>query len=241
MMEGMSEPPGSAPPPPSAGPPIRGRQFELEAPSGGLKRLLGGRRGPMWVSLTPNQIVVEHAHFLVAPLRFAPGAVALATFDPGPAQIAKDARAGRFPILHKLASGTVIPREEGIEGWLWTSTNGSALASLTGDDAPNVALLFSRPLTGAAVEETFDPELLAEIAKRSPLGQPTVYGLLLRASRVEDVRAGFEWLSLVGPLTDRDVPPTQRRHLPDDKPANPGISGAERVRGESSKPPPGIG
>jgi hypothetical protein len=155
--------------------------------------------------------------------------------------VAKEARAGRFPVLHRLASGTVIPFEEGIDGWLWTSSGGTALMTLTGDDAPNVALLFSSPLSGPAVTEAFEPDALAEIAKRSALGEPAVHGLLMRAENVEHARTALEWLGLIGTLTDRDVAPTQRRHLPDDRPANPSAGGAERVRGESSIPPPGMG
>lgn len=241
----MSDPSGSVPPP-SGGPPSRApgggqrREIALEPPAGGLKRLLG-RRGPMRLTLSPAEIAVEHAQFLRAPLRFAPGAVALATIDRGPAQVPKDPPFGRFPVLHRLVSGTVVPREEGIEGWLWTSSGGSAMAALTGDDAPNVALLFSRPLSGPAVDDAFEPAILGDIAKRSPLGQPTIYGLLLRAANLDDARLGLEWLSLMGTLTDRDVPPTQRRHLPDDKPANPEAAGTERVGGETSIPPPGMG
>lgn len=192
------------------------------------------------MSLTPSEIVIEHPQHLRAPLRFAPGAVTLAVLDHGPAQVATDARAGRFPILHKLASGTVVPREEGIEGWLWTSTQGSAITSLCGSDAPNVLFLFTPPLGGPAVTEAFEPEVLEEIAKRSPLGEPALFGLLLRVAGPQTLRPHLEWLSLGGVLTDREIPPTQRRHLPDDKPANPSISGAERAGTSSSMPPPGM-
>lgn len=194
----------------------------------------------MYLSLSPAEIVIEHASYLKAPLRFAPGAVSLATVDHGPAQVARDARAGRFPILHKLASGTVIPREEGIEGWLWTSREGSVLYSLTGDDAPNLAFLFVPPLGGYAVIEAFEPAALEELAKRSPLGEPALFGLLLRVAAVEAVRPHLERLQLLGTITDREIPPTQRRHLPDDKPANPEISGVQISGTEASKPPPGF-
>src|SRR3712207_2112763 len=92
----------SEPPPPSAPPPGGvGRNavvLDLEAPSGGFKRLLGGRKGPMFLSLAPAEIVITHAHYLQAPLRFAPGAVAVATLDPGPPHAPRDLDIGRFPI-----------------------------------------------------------------------------------------------------------------------------------------------
>ena len=28
---------------------------------------------------------------------------------------------GRFPILKRLSASQVVPRERGVEGWLWTS------------------------------------------------------------------------------------------------------------------------
>jgi hypothetical protein len=240
-MRGVSQPPESAPPP-SGGPPpppTRGLIAELEAPSGGFKRLLG-RKGPMRLSLTAAEIVVEHAQYLQAPLRFAPGAVTVAVLDPGPAQV-RDGRNGRFPILHQLSTGRVIPVEEGIEGWLWTSSGGTAMASITGDDAPNLAFLFTPPLGGAAVTAAFEPEALAELAKRSPLGEPALFGLLLRVAAVAPVQQELERLSLVGVVTDREIPPTQRRRLPTDKQANPAISGVRSAGDDASKPPPGFG
>lgn len=213
--------------------------IELEVPSGGFKRLLG-RKGPMTLSLTPAEIIVEHAGYLKAPLRFAPGAVAVASLDSGPAGAPKDTSVGRFPILHRLASGTVVPRQEGIEGWLWTSRDGSALASLHGDDAPNLAFLFIPPLGGYAVIEAFEPTALEEIAKRSPLGEPALFGLLLRVASPEAARIQLERLGLLGQVTDREIPPTQRRHLPGDKPANPAVAGVETLGTETSKPPPGF-
>ena len=74
---------------------------------------------------------------------------------------------GRFPILKRLSATAVIPREQGIEGWLWTSLGGSALTVL-GDpeDAPNAALLFTKPLGDDAVA-CFEPEIAA--GDRRPL------------------------------------------------------------------------
>ena len=231
-------PPASAPPP--GGPSTRQAVvLDLEAPSGGFKRLLG-KKGPMFLSLSPAEIVIAHAHYLQAPLRFAPGAVMVATLDPGPAQVGKDADVGRFPILHRLATGKVMPRTEGIEGWVWTSRDGSALPSLCGEDAPNLAFFFSPPLGGSSVVDAFEPGALADIAKRSPLGEPALFGLLLRLSRAEDARHQLERLGLLGDVSDREIPPTQRRHLPGDKPANPKISGVEVAGSETSKPPPGF-
>ena len=67
----------------------------------------------------------------------------------------------------------MIPRTEGIEGWLWTSTGGTALTNLGEDDeAPNVALVFAKPLDDARLHAAFDPEFVTALAARSPLGEP---------------------------------------------------------------------
>jgi hypothetical protein len=231
----MSE--SSAPPPgaPSPGSGQRELVFDLASPAG-FKKLLGGR-GRSQLVLTPGEIVVEHAESLRAPLRFAPGSVAVADTDPGGASVPKGQAAGRFPILHRLGPSQIVPRELGIMGWLWTSTDGSAFTVL-GDDAPNLVLLFSPPLAGTVVEGAFEPTVLEDLAKRAPLGEPALFGLLMRVERVDPVRRALERYSLLRPLTDREVPPVQRRHLPDDKPANPAIATGPR-NAEGSVPPPG--
>jgi hypothetical protein len=227
-----------APPPPdSAAPPSGGKPLSFElAPPGGLKKLLG-KKGPSRLTLTPAEIVVEHAQALRRPLRFAPGSVAVADVDPGPGSGGKDAH-GRFPILHRLGPTQVVPRSEGIMGWLWTSEDASAFTVL-GDDAPNLVLVFSPPLSGAVVQDAFEPAELAELAKRAPLGEPAVFGLLLRAERAHEVREALDRYGLLKPLTDREVPPVQRRHLPGDKEANPSLGARDAGRSETSVPPPG--
>lgn len=207
---------------------------------GGMKRLLGGTpKGPHQLTLTPAEVVVEHG-MLDAPLRFAPGSVAAAAIDHGPASLPKDVGRGRFPVLHRLAPNRVIAREEGIEGWLWTSVEGSAFTVLT-DEAPNVAFIFSPPVASERLEGAFRADMLGEIAKRSPLGQPALFGLLLRTEDPEGLAQAFDRYGFRRELTDREVPPTQRRHLPDDRPANPEVASLDRDRAKSSMPPPGMG
>ena len=238
-MESSAPPPGAGGPVPDA-PASEGapaRPFALATP-GGFKRLLGGAKGEHCLWLSPREIVVAHAGSLRAPLRFAPGSVAVAVTDPGPAA-AKSAR-GRFAILRRLSKTAVVPRSEGIEGWLWTGEEGTAMTIL-GDDAPNVAFLFTPPLAGPVVQDAFEPTMLEELAKRSPLGEPAVFGLLLRAERLDGLEKELERLSLNSVLTDREVPPVQRRHLPDDKPANPAIVRGDAARSQTSIPPPGFG
>lgn len=226
----------SAPPPPTSTVTVA-----LSTGGGGsVKRLLGGApKGEHRLTLTPQEVIVEHA-VLDAPLRFAPGSVAVATVDDGSAQPGGDVGRGRFPVLHRMAVHRVVPREEGIEGWLWTNLEGSVFTELT-DEAPNVAFIFSPPVASERLEGAFPPARLADIAKRSPLGQPALFGLLLRAVDTAALGRGFDRYGFRRELTDREVPPTQRRHLPGDKPANPALRARADDRAKTSMPPPGAG
>src|SRR5215218_2028085 len=79
MIGGMSE--SSAPPPGARPVGAGGRELSFDlAAGGGLKKLLGGR-GRSRLVLTPEEIVIEHGESLRGPLRFAPGAVSVATVD----------------------------------------------------------------------------------------------------------------------------------------------------------------
>jgi hypothetical protein len=206
---------------------------------GGVKRFLGGgQRGEHMLTLTPTELIVEHGT-LLGPLRFAPGSVAVAAIDHGPPNLGKDTPRGRFPVLHRLSATSVIPQEEGIEGWLWTNIDSSVFLVL-GDDAPNVAFVFSPPVAAERLEGVLPPEKLEEVAERSPLGQPALFGLLLRTEDHMALERGFARYGFRRELTDREVPPTQRRHLADDKPANPSIGATDRDRGKTSVAPPGM-
>jgi hypothetical protein len=136
----------------------------------------------------------------------------------------------------------VLPREEGIDGWLWTSTGGSAFTVIGDDDvAPNLAFVFLTPLVGEAIEDSLEPKFLEEVAKRSALGEPALFGILLRLQLVEPARNALTRIGLLNDLTDREIAPAQRRHLPTDKPADPKIGFSEARREGTSVPPPGIG
>ena len=228
----------SVPPPTSSTPAAASRAYELmfESPRG-----WGRRRGTGEdvLRLTPTGAVIEHARALYAPLRLPLGTLQLGLVDPGPAR--PGGVAGRFPILKRLSATAVVPREQGIEGWLWTSLNGSALTVL-GDpeDAPNAALLFTKPLGDDAVE-CFMPEMAQEIAARSPLGAPAIYGLLFRVNDTSKAETVFRQFGLLRPLSDREVPPTLRRALPTDRPADPLLRGGEDARASTSVAPPGLG
>jgi hypothetical protein len=169
------------------------------------------------------------------------GTLHLGIVDRGPASTS--GLQGRFPVLKRLTATTVVPREQGIEGWLWTSEGGSALTLLCDADVvPNAALLFTKPLGEDAIA-AFDPQVAGEIAARSPLGAPAVYGFLLRVADATQAETVFRRFNLLRPLSDREVPPTLRRHLPTDRPADPTLrlGGGEDVRAATSVAPPGMG
>jgi hypothetical protein len=220
-----------SPPPESSG---REHVLELERPRSWSRRsaldLL--RLNAIGASLTFEGALRE-------PLRVPLGTLHLGLVDPGGANAA--GMIGRFPILKRLSATAVVPREEGIEGWLWTSLGGSALTVL-GDpeDAPNAALLFTKPLGDAAVE-CFEPAIAQVIAARSPLGSPAIYGILFRVADTAKAESLFRAFGLLRPLTDREVPPTLRRALPTDRSADPMLRGSEDARVATSVAPPGLG
>src|SRR5262245_15644392 len=153
----------SLPPPSSSAP--REHVLELEGP----------RRRRGLLKLSAMGAVISFDGSLRTGLRIPLGTLQIGLVDRGSAR--SGGMTGRFPILKRLSATAVVPREQGVEGWLWTSLGGSALTVLGDpDDAPNGALLFTKPLGDEAVA-CFEPEIAQEIAARSPLGAPAIYGL----------------------------------------------------------------
>jgi hypothetical protein len=222
-------------PPPSTSPGTREYVLDLEAPRSWGR----GRRADDLLRLSAMGASITHERALHTPLRLPLGTLQLGLVDPGSAR--PGGITGRFPILKRLSATSVVPREQGIEGWLWTSLGGSALTVL-GDpeDAPNAALLFTKPLGEDAVA-CFVPAMAEEIAARSPLGAPAIYGLLFRVDDTTKAENTFRQFGLLRPLTDREVPPTLRRSLPTDRPADPRLTAAQDARAATSVAPPGLG
>ena len=213
--------------------PPAGVVLELDGGASGWRNRLARKRGSELLTVSHVELIVEHSSLLL-PLRLAAGNIAVAAVDAGAGE-------GRFPVLRRLGKG-VIPQSEGIEGWVWTSVDGTAFTQI-GDPAepPNVALMLRAPVGEDIVTMTFDEAMRIEAAKRSPLGSPVIYGLLLRVTRPERAREAFAALGFEDQVTDREVAPTQRRHLPGDRPADPGIRFGEADRAATSVAPPGMG
>ena len=211
--------------------------MRLEEPRGRLLRRAGGLGYA--VTFTGSGTVVEHGRAMREPLLLRPGTLALAAVDPGPAKAGPDT--GRFPILRRLGPNAVVPKEEGIEGWVWTGRGGSALPALGDDDeAPNGLLLFAKPLGGDVVTRVFTPVWGRARADRSPLGVRVVGGLLLRLAEQAAAESTFREVGLARPVTDREMPPALRRSLSTDRPADPTIrSRADEARAATSVAPPG--
>jgi hypothetical protein len=235
----MSVPPPSSPPPAAAAaaPPSPELVLALEETRGwGRPRRSEGDR----LTLRAGGLTIEHPRVMHAPLELPLSAVKVAIVDAGPAKAS--GQVGRFAVLRRLGPATVIPRSEGIEGWLWTSTGGTALTNLgEHDEAPNVALVFAKPLDDARLRAAFDLEFVTALAARSPLGSPTVHGLLFRVADTLAAENGVRRWGFQAVLTDKEVPPTLRRHLPTDRPADPTVrAGGDSARAATSVPPPGM-
>jgi hypothetical protein len=216
----------SGPPPSGAG---AGRTLTIQFES-------GPRMAPDALRINPAGATLEVYGLLREPLRLTLGQLHIGIVDRGPEKVR--GAAGRFPILRRLSATAVLPREQGIEGWLWTSTGGSALTVLGDEDAaPTGALLFTKPLGPDQLKEAMTPAALEALAAHSPLGVPTVPGVLFRCAKPSDAEAAFRQYGLLRPLTDREVPPTMRRHLPTDKAADPTVTGETTTPSRSVAPP----
>jgi hypothetical protein len=148
---------------------------------------------------------------------------------------------GRFPILKRISASAIVPREEGVEGWLWTEAGGSAFPSLCDEDqAPNVAILFAHPLGEETIMRRFVPEFAEALAARSALGSPAVYGMLMRVKDLLPAERVFTKFGVAKPLTDREVGPTLRRALPTDRAADPMVRVSDSSRASHSVAPPGL-
>jgi len=231
----MSVPPPSSSfaPPGAGGSSLREFTIPLEADGGVFKRRSAGDDV---LRVSALGATLEHEQILREPLKLALGMLQIGIVELGSA----DAKS-RFPILRRLSATAIIPREHGVEGWLWTRAGGSAM-TIVGDPekAPNAALLFTKPLADDHLR-AFAPEALDEIAARSPLGSPAVHGLLMRVADSSRAEATIRQFGILRPLTDREVPPTLRRSLPTDRSPDPNVGAVPQTHATNSVAPPGMG
>jgi hypothetical protein len=191
------------------------------------------------VRFTPNGVIISCDAILRRPLRLALGQLQIGAIDPGPAR--PGGMSGRFAVLRRLGPEAYVPQSEGVEGWLWTTTGGTALTCLGDEEeAPNTALLFTKPLGEEAVGECFQPEFLEQLVERSPLGSPAVLGLLFRVAETLKAEKVFKQFGLLRQLSDREIPPTMRRSLPTDRSADPVLRASDSARAATSVAPPGL-
>lgn len=240
----MSTPPPSAsvrpagPPPgvvaPGAGTAAgdRRREICLELP-----QARGWRRRSGHLRLHGAELTIVQPGVLRAALVLPGGRVEVAAVDRS--RGTRGGAHGRFPVLQRLGPNAVVPFEQGIQGWLWTSLAGSALPTLCdpSDTPPNLALIFAKPMSDEEVVRCFEPAWVAALADRSPLGSPSVAGLLAAVADVTAAEDAFRSFGVLGPVTDREVPPTMRRHLPGDRPADVHVPLDDRAA--TSVAPPG--
>src|SRR4051812_29067976 len=196
----------------------------------------GRKLAPDALRLTPAGASLEVDGLFTQPLKLTLGQLQIGLVDRGPAKV--KGAAGRFAVLRRLSATTVVPPEQGIEGWLWTSTGGSALTLLGGEGAaPPGPLLFTKPLTPEQLREAMEPQALAALAARSPLGVPSIPGVLFRCAEPANAETAFRTYGLLRPLTDHEVPPTMRRSLPTDRPADPTLNARANTPKGSVAPP----
>lgn len=216
--------------------PDRTREISLELRAG-----RGWRRRPGELVLRGTELWLAQPGIVRETLVVAAGRVAVAAVDR--TAHGRESEHGRFPVLQRLGPSAVVPFEQGIQGWLWTTRAGSALPALADgfDPLPNLALIFVKPLDDEEVARCFEPEWVLALADRSPLGSPSVAGLLVSVTEVGAAEDAFRRFGVSGPITDREVAPTMRRHLPGDRAADRRVHLDERSRRRTSVAPPGMG
>ena len=221
---------GSAPPPGGGGaaPHADASSWSPAAGAGRARRAAAepaGRRASRWTRCCS------------APLRLPLGRLQIGLVDRGAARASGPI--GRFPVLRRLSATAVLPREEGIEGWLWTSTGGSALTVLGDEDeAPNGALLFTSPLGRDAARRRDAPRGAGRAGRALAAGRPGDPRRAVPLRRPGRAETAFRAYGLLRPLTDREVPPTMRRGAAHGQGARP-----VAIRGEGpsgSVAPPGF-
>jgi hypothetical protein len=89
--------------------------------------------------------------------------------------VAQGEALGRFPILRRLGPDRVVPRTEGIEGWLWTSTGGTALTALGGENEAPASTVSSsaRSSHGTLVRRSTIPGSAATTPVMTPAARST--------------------------------------------------------------------
>ena len=241
----MSDP-SSAPPPPRTRPPAHAAAIparhehllELEAPA--LVEAQAHRRLPQ---AQPRRHGAPPRRRAARPRSSCRSARSRSRRRVRAAARATAARAAS-PILRRISANAVVPREQGVEGWLWTSLGGSAFPTLCEDDeAPNGALVFAHPLG----EDVVLPPLRARVRRRRwPLARrsarPAVYGLLMRfARRAARRRTRSASSTVANPLTDREVgaDAAARAARPTSRPIR-RCAYTDRARAARSVAPPGL-
>ena len=209
---------------------------------GGVKRLLGGRaEGRARLTLTPGEIVVEHGD-CSAPLRFAPGIGRRRHDRPRarPTSARTPAAAASRSCTGSPPTASCRARRASRAGCGPTSRARRSPCSATRrPTSPSSSRRRSPPSASRACSRR-------ACSPRSPSARRSASrrcsGCCCAPRTTTELERGFERYGFRTELTDREVPPTQRRHLPDDKPANPSARRRRaRPREDLRSPPPGLG
>ena len=215
-------------PPPTSAPPATAPELvlALEAPRGWRRPRTSGTDR---LRLHAAGVSLEHGRVLFAPLELPLGAVKIATVDPGPARAGADM--GRFPVLRSLGPGNGDPAQRGDRGLaVDRQRRQRARHPGRGGRGAERRAAVRQAARRTGLRACFDADFVTALAARSPLGNPTLHGVLFRVASALDAERAFRRWGFQSVLTDKDVPPTLRRHLPTDVPADPIVPGDRRRR-----------
>ena len=221
----MSVPPPSVAPPTVPAPEtVRELVVRLEEPRGWRRR---GVASDDVLRFTPHGLVIEHDRALVAPLHLPLASLALATVDPGPAKAGD--MAGRLPVLRRLTQDGRRPARGGHRGVAVDQPRRQRAAVAGRGGRARTARSCSPSRSPASSSPAASrPDWVEALAARSPLGEPTVPGLLLRLHDTKGAQDVFRRYGLARPLTDREVPAGDAALAADRRPRRSGAAPLRR-------------
>ena len=197
----------------------------------------GRRMAPDALRLNPAGATLEVDGLLRAPLRLTLGQLHIGLVDRGPAKVR--GAAGRFPVLKRLSATTVRAARARDRGLAVDEHRrlGADAARRRGRRADRRAAVHQAARAraaqggdGARARSRRSPRARRSASRRCSACCSAV-------AEAANAETAFRQYGLLRPLTDREVPPTMRRSLPTDQPADPAIDASAPSR---SVAPPGF-
>ena len=222
----------SAPPPSSSAP--AAREFLASSSSGGRRRWRRRRAVEGAAALQRHGAVLECDAMLRAPLRLVARPAPARRDRPRPGPHGR--QAGRFPILRRLGPDGVRPARGGRRGLAVDQPPAAPALTIVGDEeeAPNAALLFTKPLGEDIVTRVLPARLPRGAGRALAARRPGRARPAAPRRRDDQGRERLPAVRPAAPLTDREVAADAAALAADRPPGRPDRAGRRR----RAAPPP---